>query len=133
MSRNVRLLQRTLLALPGLVGVPLQPIVELLLVAVEAGVGASQAVHLPGHTILRNQYLISNAGLSICGTDLHVSLAVEVGHVPAVLLVVVVVGVGAVVAGGDALSVGGTSAVVEVMASLVSNLSSRAQSNLCKY
>ena len=111
-----------------------ESVVELLLVAVEAGVGASQAVHLPGHTILRNQYLISNAnaGLLICGTDLHVPLAVEVGHVPAVLLVIVVVGVGAVVAGGDALSVGGTSAVVEVVASLVSDLSSRAQSNLCK-
>ena len=109
-----------------------ESVVELLLVAVEAGVGASQAVHLPGHTILRNQYLISNAGLLICGTDLHVPLAVEVGHVPAVLLVIVVVGVGAVVAGGDALSVGGASAVVEVVASLVSNLSSRAQSNLCR-
>ena len=109
-----------------------ESVVELLLVAVEAGVGASQAVHLPGHTILRNQYLISNAGLLISGTDLHVPLAVEVGHVPAVLLVIVVVGVGAVVAGGDALSIGGTSAIVEVVASLVSNLSSRAQSNLCR-
>ena len=109
-----------------------ESVVELLLVAVEAGVGASQAVHLPGHTILQNQYLISNAGLLICGTDLHVSLAVEVGHVPAILLVIVVVGVGAVVAGGDALSIGGATAVVEVVASLVSNLSSRAKSNLCR-
>ena len=109
-----------------------ESVVELLLVAVEAGVGPGQAVHLPGHTILRNQHLISNAGLLISGTDLHVPLAVEVGHVPAVLLVIVVVGVGAVVAGGDALSIGGTSAIVEVVASLVSNLSSRAQSNLCR-
>ena len=65
-------------------------------------------------------------------TYLHVSLVVEVRHVPAVLLVIVVVSVGAVVAGGDALSIGGTSAIVEVVASLVSNLSSRAQSNLCR-
>ena len=67
---------------------------------------------------------------TICATDLHVALAVEVGHVPAVLLIIVVVGVGAVVAGGDALSVGGAPAVVEVVASLVSDLSSGAQSNL---
>ena len=42
------------------------------------------------------------------------SLAVEVGHVPAVLLVVVVVGVGAVVGGRDALGVGRRRSVVEV-------------------
>ena len=91
-----------------------ESVVELLLVAVEAGVGPGQAVHLPGHTILRNQYLISKAGLLISGTDLHVSLAVEVGHVPAILLVIVVVGVGAVVAWRDALSVGRRRSVVEV-------------------
>ena len=41
-------------------------------------------------------------------------LIVEVGHLPAVLLVVVVVGVGRVVRGRDALRVGRRSAVVEV-------------------
>ena len=63
-SRNVRLLQRTLLALPGLVGVPLQPIVELLLVAVEASLAPPQAVALFTscqallHVALRNKYRI---------------------------------------------------------------------------
>ena len=41
-------------------------------------------------------------------------LIVEVGHVPSVLFVVVVVGVGAVVAWRDALSVGRRRSVVEV-------------------
>ena len=63
-SRNVRLLQRTLLALPGLVGVPLQPVVELLLVAVEASLAPPQAVALLTscqsllHVALRNKYHI---------------------------------------------------------------------------
>ena len=63
-SRNVRLLQRTLLALPGLVGVPLQPIVELLLVAVEASLAPPQAVALLTscqallHVALSNKYRI---------------------------------------------------------------------------
>ena len=64
LSRNVRLLQRTLLALPGLVGVPLQPVVELLLVAVEASLAPPQAVALLTscqallHVALRNKYHI---------------------------------------------------------------------------
>ena len=45
---------------------------------------------------------------------LHVRFVVEVGHLPAVLLVVVVVRVGRVVGGGDGLGVGGGGAVVEV-------------------
>ena len=63
-SKNVRLLQRTLLALPGLVGVPLEPIVELLLVAVEASLAPPQAVALLTscqallHVALRNKYHI---------------------------------------------------------------------------
>merc|ERR1719327_1650356 len=102
----------TLLFLAALVGVAPESVVELLLVAVEAGVGPGQAVHLPGHTIL------------------HVSLAVEVWHVPAVLLVIVVVGVGAVVAGGDALSVGCGGSVVEVVSPSVSHLGPGSQSHL---
>lgn len=62
-----------------MVGVSSQPVVELLLVAVEAGAAPGQAVHLAGHVGV-----------------LHVAaLGVEVGHVPAILLVIVVVGVGA--------------------------------------
>ena len=41
-------------------------------------------------------------------------LPVKVGHIPAVLLIVVVVRVGAVVGGRDALRVGRRRAVVEV-------------------
>ena len=68
----------TFLAL-AVVGVSSQPVVELLLVAVEAGAAPGQAVHLAGHVGV-----------------LHVAaLGVEVGHVPAILLVIVVVGVGA--------------------------------------
>ena len=47
-------------------------------------------------------------------TDQRLYLIVEVGHVPSVLFVVVVVGVGAVVAWRDALSVGRRRSVVEV-------------------
>ena len=54
-----------------------QTVIELLLVSIQAGIGPCQAVHLASQTIL------------------HVSLIVEVGHVPAILLVIVVVGVGA--------------------------------------
>merc|ERR1719357_1554153 len=112
-SRNVRLLQqRTLLALPGLVGVPLQPVVELLLVAVEASLAPPQAVAL----------------LTSCQSLLHVALIVEVGHVPSVLLVVVVVGVGGVVAWRDALSVGRRRSVVEVYSvSTMGSLCSRSK------
>ena len=63
-------------------------------------------------------------------TYLHVTLVVEVGHVPAVLLVVVVVGVRTVVAGRDALSVGCRGSVVEVRSSAVSHLSPGAQADL---
>ena len=63
----------------AVVGVSPEPVVELLLVAVEAGAAPGQAVHLAGHVGV-----------------LHVAaLGVEVGHVPAILLVIVVVGVGA--------------------------------------
>ena len=41
-------------------------------------------------------------------------LIVEIGHVPSILLIIVVVGIGAVVAWCNALSVGGGSSVVEV-------------------
>ena len=41
-------------------------------------------------------------------------LVVEVGHVPSILFIVVVVSIGAVVAGGNALSIGGWGSVVEV-------------------
>lgn len=67
----------TLLALVGLVGVPLEPVIELLLVAVQAALAPAQAVAL------------------VCQALLHVALRVEVGHVPPILLVIVVVGVGA--------------------------------------
>ena len=63
-------------------------------------------------------------------TYLHVSLIVEVGHVPAVLLVIIVVGVGAVVAGRDALSVRCRGSVVEVRSSAVRHLSPGAEANL---
>ena len=74
----------TLLGLAWLVGVPLQPVIELLLVAVEAALAAAEGVAL----VAGGQPL------------LHVALVVEVGHVPAVLLVIIVVGVGA----GDGVS-----------------------------
>ena len=47
-------------------------------------------------------------------TYLGVSLAVEVGHVPAVLLVIVVVGVCGVVRGGDRLRIRSRGTVVEI-------------------
>ena len=53
------------------------------------------------------QTFISNIGV-------HSYLVVEVGHVPSILFIVVVVSIGAVVAGGDALSLGGWGSVVEV-------------------
>ena len=64
----------TFLARLAVVGVSPEAIVEFLLVAVEAGAAPGQAVHLVG--------------------VLHVAaLGIEVGHVPAILLVIVVVGV----------------------------------------
>ena len=63
-------------------------------------------------------------------TYLHVTLIVEVGHVPAVLLVIVVVGVRTVVAGRDTLSVGCRGSVVEVRSATVSHLSPGAQADL---
>jgi hypothetical protein len=44
------------------------------------------------------------------------AIAVEVWHIPSVLLVIVVVGVGRVVRGGDRLGVGSRRTVVEVYA-----------------
>jgi len=92
----------------AVVGMPAQPVVQFLLVAVQAGVGPGQGVHLRVLVTL---------------------LAVEVGHVPAVLLVVVVVGVGAVVGGRDALGVRRRRAVVKVH-STVSNFCARAKARL---
>ena len=63
-------------------------------------------------------------------TYLHVTLIVEVGHVPAVLLVIVVVGVRTVVAGRDTLSIRCRGSVVEVGRSAVSHLGPGAQSDL---
>ena len=67
----------TFLAGLAVVGVSPESIVEFLLVAVEAGAAPGQAVHLAGHV----------------GVLYVAALGVEVGHVPAILLVIVVVGV----------------------------------------
>jgi hypothetical protein len=53
---------------------------------------------------------------SSCLTYLGMAIAVEVWHIPSVLLVIVVVGVGRVVGGGDRLGVGSRRTVVEVHA-----------------
>ena len=83
-----------------------ETIIELLLVSVQAGIGPGQAVHLASQPVL------------------HVALVVEVGHVPSVLLVIVVVGIGAVVTGSNTLSIRSRSSVVEICSSLVTHLSS---------
>ena len=57
-------------------------------------------------------------------------LVVEVWHVPSILFIVVVVSIGAVVAGGDALSVGCGGSVVEVVSPSVSHLGPGSQSHL---
>merc|ERR1719420_711893 len=54
----------------------------------------------------------------------------EVGHVPVVLLVIVVVGIGAVVTGSNTLSIRSRSSVVEIGSSLVAHLSSWSKSHL---
>merc|ERR1711976_1089847 len=91
----------------AVVGVSPEPVIQLLLVPVQAGAASGEAVHLAG--------------------VLHVSsLGVEVGHVPAILLVIVVVGVGAVVRRGDALSVRGGSSVIKVGGVTMSHLSAGA-------
>ena len=65
------------------------------------------------------QTFISNIGV-------HSYLVVEVGHVPSILFIVVVVSIGAVVARGNALSIGGRGSVVEVHSvSTMGTLSSR--------
>merc|ERR1712147_524288 len=93
-----------------MVGVSPESIIQLLLVTIEAGAAPGQAVHL---------------GV------LHVAaLGVEVGHVPAILLVIVVVGICAVMRGGDALSVGGGGAIIEVRGVTMSHLCAGAESNL---
>lgn len=78
---------------------PSEAIVQVLFVAVDAGVADA---------------LQGAAVLAVVQRLLHVGLVVEVGHLPAVVVVVVVVGVGGVVGGRDALGVGRRGAVVEV-------------------
>jgi len=98
----------------GVVGVSPKAVIQLLFVAVEAGATAGQAVHLGRHRPI-----------------LHVAaLGVEVGHVPSILLVIVVVSVGAVMGGGDALGVGSGGAIVEVGGVTMSHLSAGAETNL---
>ena len=116
--------------LASLVCVSSEPIVELLLVAIETGVRSGQTVHLPGQSVLEREKIDWLFGKEADWTYLHVSLIVEVGHVPAVLLVIIVVGVRAVVAGRDALSVLGRGSVVEVGSPTVRHLGPGAQTNL---
>ena len=116
--------------LASLVCVSSEPVVELLLVAIKTGVRSGQTVHLPSQTVLEREdrFVVWKESSDL--TYLHVSLIVEVGHVPAVLLVIIVVGVGAVVAGRDALSVRGRGSVVEVGSAAVGHLCPGAQANL---
>lgn len=82
------------------VRMPLEPIVEVFLRAVDARIGPREAVHLPIHAIVE--------------TLLHIRLIVEVGHLPAILFVVVVVSVCRVVGWSDGLRVWRVRSVVEV-------------------
>lgn len=79
---------------------PLQSVVEVFLGPVYAGVGAREAVHLAAHAVVQ--------------ALLHVRLVVEVGHLPAVFLVVVIVRVRGVVRRCDRLRVRRVRSVVEV-------------------
>ena len=128
--KNKNLIKIIFTFLASLVCVSSEPIVELLLVAIETGVRSGQTVHLPGQSVLEREKIVWLFGKEADWTHLHVSLVVEVGHVPAVLLVIVVVGVGAVVAGRDALSVRGRGSVVEVWSSTLSHLSPGTQADL---
>ena len=103
---------------------PPEPVVELVLslgvsasaalLAVEGGVGPGQRVHLGRVSAVSARVRGRRPAGAVVQPVLHVGLVVEVGHLPAVLLVVVVVRVGGVVRGGDGLGVGGGRAVVEV-------------------
>ena len=130
--KNKNLIKTIFTFLASLVCVSSEPVVELLLVAIETGVGSGQTVHLPSQTVLEREregrFVVWKVSSEL--TYLHVSLIVEVGHVPAVLLVIIVVGVGAVVAGRDALSVRGRGSVVEVGSAAVRHLCPGAQANL---
>ena len=45
---------------------------------------------------------------------LVISFSVEVWHIPSILFIVVIVGVGAVVGGGNTFSIGGRGSIVEI-------------------
>jgi len=87
-----------LVGVSWLVSMSSESVIKLLLVSVQTGIGPSQRVHLSsGKTLL------------------HVCLIIEVRHVPAIFLVIVVVSIGrARVTGGNALGIGCRGSVVEV-------------------
>ena len=96
-----KLVSLSLLAAPtflglGVVGVSPKAVIQLLFVAVEAGATAGQAVHLGLHHMIvhpDSSFIMNNYRHR---PILHVAaLGVEVGHVPSILLVIVVVSVGA--------------------------------------
>lgn len=89
----------TFVGLLSLVCVPPQPVVELLLAAVAVLLGVQRRVR-PGQRV----HLVFHVA----------AVVVEVWHLPAVLLVVIVVRVGRVVRRRDAFGVGRRRAVVEV-------------------
>ena len=101
---------------------PLEPVVELLLVPVQAALASAKAVtflrscqpllHVP--LIHAHERIFGEKLLKPATNNKSSYLIVEIGHVPSILLIIVVVGIGAVVAWCNALSVGGGSSVVEV-------------------
>lgn len=80
---------------------PLQPIIQIVLRPIQTSVTPRQTVHFaPVDTVVE--------------TFLHVGFVVEIGHLPPVLFVVIVVGVSGVMRGSDGFRVGSGSSVVEV-------------------
>ena len=82
-----------------MVGVSPEPVIQLLLVPVQAGAASGEAENQSQLSIQVMRQVLTNhrpvLPVHLAGV-LHVStLGVEVGHVPAILLVIVVVGVGA--------------------------------------
>jgi len=99
-----------------LVCMPPEPIIQLLLVPVQACIGPCQAVHLAtGQT---------------CQALLHVALVIEIRHVPPVFLVIIIVGICTVVAWCYTLCIGCGGSVVEIWPSLVGYFGPRTKSCL---
>merc|ERR1711915_742779 len=90
-----------LVFLSSLVSMTPESIIEFLLISIKAGVRSSKAVHFSSKSIL------------------HVSLIVKVGHIPAILLIVIIMGVCTVVAGGDTLGIWGRGSVIEIVRAVV--------------